>query len=272
MGNNLLKTKTMKAKTTITIFSILAIVGLSLHSCKKDKDPTPTTPAAATGMLAFHIHTNIDTMEVEDYDSVYTTTAGRKIAVHKSQLYISNIQAVKLDGSTYDITGIIKLMKQGEEEYVIGNVPAGNYKSIKFNVGLSATTNAAIPANSDSTLNQPAMWFGNTAQPSGFIFLNFEGTIDTTTAGNASVSQMQTFNYKIGTGMNLKTVTMPDQNYTVSADQVQYIHMVADYNMLFDGIQLNLSSNLNVVSPSDNATMLGMQIANNIPMMFRYEM
>ncbi len=263
----------MTTKISITIISVLAIGAISLNSCKKDSDAAPITPAAeTTGMLAFHIHTNVDSVEVEDYDSVYQTSTGRKMAIHKAQLYISNIQAIKLDGSTYDITGIIKLMKQGEEEYVIGNVPAGNYKSIKFNIGLSATTNASTPASSDSTLNQPVMWFANTAQPSGFVFVIFEGTIDTTTAANGSISQMQPFNYKIGTNMNLKTVTMPDQNYTVSAGQVQYIHMIADYNMLFDGIQLNVGSNLSVASPSDNSTTLGMQVANNIPMMFSYEM
>ena len=229
------------------------------------------TPTAANGTIAFHFHTNVDTVEVADYDSINVMSTGRKITVHKAQLYLSGIQLVKLDGSTVDVSGVIVLKKQEEEVYTLGSVPSGNYKSVKFNVGLSGTTNAATPAVSDSTLNTPPMWFGVTAQPSGFVFVNFQGTIDTTTAGNGTISQMQPYSYKIGTNMNLKSVTLPDQNYTVSPNNIQFVHMVIDYNMLFTGVQLNVSSNLTMNTTSANATGLGTQLANNIASMFMYE-
>jgi hypothetical protein len=255
----------------IAIIGFVTITGLTFNSCKKDKDPAPAPPVA-NGTLFFHIHTNVDTAEVENYDSLNITSIGRKITVHKAQLYISGIQLIKLDGSTYDVPGAIALIKQGTEVYMVGNVPSGNYRSVKFNVGLSAATNASTPAAADSTLNQPAMWFGATAQPSGFVFLNFQGTIDTTTAANGSIAQMQPFSYKIGTNTNLKSVTMPDKNYTVSPNQAQYIHMVIDYNMLLMGIPLNVNPNLNMSTTAANATALGTQLTNNIPMMFMYEM
>ncbi len=260
----------MKTKIQFITIAIITIIGLTLNSCKKEKNET-SSPVASNGTLMFHFHTNADTVEVEDYDSVYVMTGGRKITVSKAQLYVSGIQLVKLDGSTYDVPNVILLIKQGEEVYNVGDVPAGNYKSVKFKVGLSAATNAATPASADSTLNQPQMWFDVVAQPSGFVFVNFQGTIDTTDAANGSIVQMQAFSYKIGTNANLKTVTMPDQNYTVSPNQVQYIHMEIDYSMLFDGIPLNVGSNLIMNTPSDNATMLGTQLGNNIGMMFGYE-
>ena len=260
----------MKNKIYIIGLALIAIVSLTLNSCKKKEDDTPT-PTPANGTLFLHLHTDVDTAEVANYDSVNVMSTGRKITVHKAQLYISGIQLVKLDGSTVDVSGVIVLKKQEEEVYSIGSVPSGNYKSVKFNVGLSASTNASTPAVADSTLNTPPMWFGATAQPMGFVFVNFQGTIDTTTAGTSTVAQMQPFSYKIGTNANLKNVLMPDQNYTVSPNAAQYVHIIVDYNKLFTGVVLNSASNLTMNTVSANGTALGIQLANNIPSMFHYE-
>ncbi|MCW3086505.1 MAG: hypothetical protein JWP12_3871 [Bacteroidetes bacterium] len=248
---------------------VAAITAFTFSSCKKDKDETPVP--AGNGTLLFHLHTNVDTSEVEDYGDLHVMTNNRKIIVNKAQLYISNIQLIKLDGSTYSVPGKIMLKKMEEEEYMIGSVPAGNYRSVKFDVGLSSSTNVSVPASGDSTLNQPAMWFGATAQPAGFVFVDFEGTVDTTTAANGSIAQMQSFTYRIGTNANLRTVTLPNQNYTVSPNQAQFVHMTIDYNKIFTGIPLNVSSNLNMSTTADNAGWLGTQLSDNISSMFSYE-
>jgi hypothetical protein len=253
----------------IIIATLITSFVFTLNSCKK-KDESP--PALANGTLLFHLHTVVDTAEVPDYVSINTMTSGRKIKVTKAQLYISGIQLMKMDGSTYNVPGVIILKKQEKEVCPIGSVPSGNYQSVKFNVGLSTAVNSLTPAAADSTLNQPAMWFDAAAQPSGFVFVNFQGTIDTTTAANGSISQMQPFCYEIGTNANLKNVSMPVQNFMVSPNQVQYVHMIIDYNKLFNGIQLNINSNLTMNTTTANAGILGASIANNIPLMFRYEM
>lgn len=260
-------------KNKIQLLSLVIVACLTVSSCKKDKaeTPDPTPAKATTGTMMFHLHTMVDTVEVEDYDSIYEMSDGRKISVNMAQLYLSNIQLVKLDGSTVDVSGVIKLKRKDEEVYELGNVPAGNYKTVKFSVGLGATTNAATPSNSDSTLNQPPMWFDTMmAQPDGFVFVNFQGTIDTTDAANGTVGQMKAFSYKIGTNVNLQTVTMPDHNFSVLVNQSQYIHMEIDYAALFDGIQLNVPGNLTMNTVADNATALGVQLANNIQAMFDY--
>ena len=116
------------------------------------------------------------------------------------------------------------------------------------------------------------MWFGSTPQPLGYIFLNFQGKIDTSNAGNLPASQMQPFVYKIGTNANLKNVVMPDQNYTIVPNQTQFIHIVIDYNKLFNGIKLNVNGNLNMSTTAANSSTLATQLVNNIPSMFSYEM
>jgi hypothetical protein len=251
----------------ICFILLIACFAFYMSACKKKKDAvTPTTP---TGTLMFHLHTNVDTNEVDNYNTVYTLRGGRKISVSKAQLYISNIQLIKLDGTTYSVPNTIIYKVQEAEVYLIGQVPVGNYKSISFEVGLDPTTSLKTPTATDSALNQPSMWFGSAAQPQGYTYVNFQGSIDTTTAGNSST--LIPFKYLIGTNSNAKQVTMPVENYSVTQGQTQFVHLIIDYNMLFNGIKLNNSNNLTVASVADNATVFGTTISNNIVSMFRYE-
>jgi hypothetical protein len=258
-------------KQFVLIFALIAMVTVS---CKKDAtSPTPyPEPAPANGIAMLHLHTNVDSNEVANYDTIYVMSGGRKISVSIAQLYLSNMQLVKADGSLFDISGFIIAKTQQEEAYMLGSVPVGNYKSIRFNVGLSPASNALLPEPSDSTFYKPNMWFGNTVQPwNGYVFVNFQGKIDTTSAANGTIAGMQPFLYRIGTDAHLKSVSMPDQNYTISSGQTQYIHIMIDYGKLFNGIALNSSGNLNVTTPGDNSGVLSNQIANNIPSMFIYQ-
>lgn len=247
---------------------ILALT-CALACTKKSDNLVPFT--APTGMLEFHIHTYVDTNEVE-YDTLYAIglTGGRKISIKKAQLYISGIQLVKLDGSIYDVANKNLLKVQENEDLLVGNVPVGNYQSVKFHVGLDATTNQMISATlADSVLNKPEMWFGSSVQPDGRISVNFQGNIDTTTAGNGT--DLSPFIYKIGTIGNRKLVSMPTYNFTVTANQTQFIHMTIDYAKLFEGIKLNHQNNLTLLTAANNANSLALKLVGNIPKMFRYE-
>jgi hypothetical protein len=257
------------------ILSLLFLALMGVSSCKKDKkeDAVPETPASSTGMFMMHLHTYIEDTEVDAYNITYTTTAGRNISLSMAQMYISDIQLVKLDGSTYNISGK-KLLKVFETEtYVVAEVPAGNYKSIHFKVGLDPATNLLNPTTSadSSILNRPAMWFNANAQPDGYVFMNVQGKIDTTSDASGTVAQMQNFTYKIGTNANYKQVNMPDKNFTILPDQVEYGHILIDYSKLFNGITLNQAANLSVTSAAANSTAPATIIANNIPAMFIYE-
>ncbi len=264
----------MKAikKIQMAFIGLVTLAAITLNACKKDVDLTAkpaTIKVIEKGGLAFHIHSLVDSVEIEAYDTIYQLSGGRKFSVTMAQLYLSNIQLIKLDGSTVDVSGVIKLKQQQVEECELGSVPVGNYKSIKFNVGLSAAVNATVPANTDTTLNHPDMWFNTAmAQPDGFVFVNFEGTVDTTAAANGSV--LVPFSYKIGTNANLQTVTLPDQNFTILKGQTQEIHIAIDYAKLFDGVQLNNNGNLIMNTVSANATALGTMIANNIQKIVSY--
>lgn len=260
----------------IILFSLSGLV-----SCKKDKNETDSVNSDSNnngnggdnevekGNLTLHLHTFIGETEVDGLGIEMQTLEGRIISLTKAQMYISGIQLVKLDGSLVDVPyNLLKLFEA--ESVVVGDVPVGNYKSIKFKVGLNAATNTLIPSlSSDSIiLNKPAMWFGSSAQPDGYVFMNCQGTIDTSSAMNETPVP---FIYKIGTNSNYVQVSMPEQNFTVFKNNVNYLHMVIDYSKLFNGIQINMTNNLQVNSTSDNALPIAIAIKNNIPLMFRYE-
>jgi hypothetical protein len=253
----------------IKVIILLAVVALS-SSCKKDKSTAPESTGTPTGTFMLHLHNNIDDTEVEDYDSVYAAADGRNVSLTMAQLYISEIQLVKADGSVYDVSGVKILKVQETETYMVGNVPVGNYKTLKFKVGLDPATNQLNPLTpSDSALlNKPAMWFSNPVQPDGYVFLNLQGNIDTTAAMTGALVP---FSYKIGTNANYKQVTMPDKNMTILDGQVEYGHININFYNLFNGIQLNQNTNLFVNTTADNTSTTANTIVNNIPSLFVYE-
>lgn len=254
-------------KQSWVIIAIAMVIAFS--SCKKEtpEEPEPTPAETPTGEFLLHLHTYIDQEEVDLYNIPYSTTQGHEITLTMAQLYISSIQLEKLDGSLVDVTGKIVLKTLQANTYVVGNVPVGNYKGLRFKVGLDATTNAANPnASADSVaLNKPAMWFGSAPQPDGYVFMNVQGAYETISGAT------YVFNYKIGTDANYKQVIMPAHNFSVVEEQVAYGHIMIDYSKLFTGIQLNQPENLSVATPAGNSSAVAAVIVNNIPSMFIYE-
>ncbi len=260
-------------KFSKTIFLAISLaIFISIFSCKKDSSTSTTTNTTTpTGTLVLHLHTNVDSNEVDFYDTVYHTTAGRKISVSRAQMFISHIQAVQLNGSVIDLSGISILKVMENEEYIIGSIPVGNYKSVNFSVGLDNTVNQTAPTAS-SIFNNATMWFNSSyASSDGYVFANFEGKIDTTTKANGTVANMQPFVYKIGTNAHFTNINMPEQDFAVVANTQQFVHIIIDYNKLFNGVQLNQSGNLNVSTVADNSTAIGNQVAANILNLFHYE-
>ena len=88
----------MKKYLTTSISIATTIIFLfSLGSCgRKDK-------GTSTGTFYFHIHTNIDTSEVEDVSELYRDASGRHFSLSTAQLYISGVTLHNVNGSSYTI-------------------------------------------------------------------------------------------------------------------------------------------------------------------------
>ncbi|MDX2191342.1 MAG: MbnP family protein [Bacteroidota bacterium] len=257
-----------KGGTTITGNNIITISGT--NNSTSGNTTTGTYTSSGLGTLAFHLHNTMDDQEFDEYNTVYQSSAGRKYKFTNGEFFISNIQLTKSDGSIYSVAGIIILKTIEKITITIAKVPVGNYKSISFYVGLDSLTNASNPSINEN-LNVSTMWYGTTAQAKGYIYLKFAGTIDTTSTMAGIEANMQPFEYNIGTLGAYKKVQMGEKNYTVVEDQKMYVHMYCNYLALFNGIQINKSANLKVLTPADNTTQLAKTIIDNIPSMFSYE-
>ena len=188
--------KIIKNKNFLSLCAIAMM--LIVSSCGSKDTITPATP---TGTFMFHLHTDIASNEVDAYGETYAMASGRKMSLNLAQLYISGVQLVKSDGTTVDVSGnVLKVFET--EEFLVGNAPVGNYTSVKFKVGLNAATNLLNATSTDTLLNRKEMWFGNAPQPDGYVFLNLQGTIDTSAALNKTPVP---FTYKIGTNAHHPT-------------------------------------------------------------------
>ncbi len=238
---------------------------LTLAGCRKKSQPADQ-PAPANGTLYLHIHTHIDTTEV-DSGMVAKDATGRRFELDLAQFYISGITLKKADGSTVSAGNVYLLKKIAQEQYLVGSVPSGNYLSVTFNVGVDAAANQTTPAShapTDALYTQnPSMWFGSTTQ--GYIFMNLQGKADTSALNNGPVNAP--FSYQLGTSSMLKTFTLPDKAFTVAPGQSQLVHIIADYGKLLQGVNFKTQP---TATPFSNAAVAA-QISNNIQFMFHYE-
>jgi len=249
----------------IFILMLVLVAG----ACKSTKDD-PSSPAnsVVTAPLNLHLHTYIGKEEVEEYNIVYHSEEGRAISLSMARVFLSDIELVKFDGSIYSIGDTVLLSEISEQVYHLGNVPVGNYKTIRFKAGLSPAVNAQIPAGTTGALNNKDMWFNSSAQANNYIFMQFTGQIDTSAT---LVNKMAPFTYKIGTNAQLKQIVMPNQNFSVQPNATSYIHMLADYSVLFKGIDLKDINNLSVTSAQQNSLPYAVTVADNIVHLFQYE-
>ncbi len=254
----------MKNSCKLFFIPCLALsLAFFLGSCKKDATPAPV----GMGHFYFHLHSNVYNTELDTTYPVATDANGRQIKLTTAQFYMSAIRLKKSDGTFLDLSGGIILKTIPNEEYYIGDVPAGNYTSVSFNIGLgnpvNSTNPSTYPASGILAPQTPSMWFGSTAQ--GYMFMNVQGLVDTTASNTGAVNFP--ISYQLGTPAMLTGINMPAQTFSVVAGQNDFIHIICDYGKLLQGVNFKTQSS---ATPFVNAS-LAAQIAANIPNMFHYE-
>ncbi|HEX8546952.1 MAG TPA: MbnP family protein [Cytophagaceae bacterium] len=265
----------MKIKIQNNLLWISAIL-LFFATCKSktEQDPLPnhTPDEISKGKVSMHLHNYYDIKEVDDYNVTYENSNGRQISLEMAQLYMSNFEFVRADGSSYTIPNSAVLKTQNVYKYELGMVPAGTYTTFRFRLGLDSTFNTGKEgASLNKSLDNPSMWYNPLSKTGGYIFLNFKGKIDTTKGLSADIAQMCNFNYKLGTSTMYKVVTMPASTIVVTAGKEELLHMIVDWNRVFNGIELSNSNNLSIETKEESNSALTKRLSNNIASMFLYE-
>lgn len=256
--------KTIIKKVTL----LTALLAVAITGCKKDKEdnlnPTPTVQTQELS-LVFKPVAGADDV---DFASAHTTTSGQKFTLSTLRFYMSNIRLIKSDGAEYPLTGKYLLIDPTTSHFHLGGVPVGDYKGLKFSVGIDSATNhmdpTVYPSTNPLAEQTPSMhWTWN----SGYIFLMVEGSCDTTVSNTDTLTLGQyshSMYFHLGMDMLLRNVDLSNSAFTVTSGTDKYVYIQTDVNELFNGVDLKTENQ----SHTMGTMMLATKVADNIADMF----
>lgn len=110
---------------------------------------------------------------------------GMKYKIEVVRYYVDNVSLVDAANESHKVADVMLVDASSPETQTVEAVlPVGNYTGVKVGVGLDATRNAEDPAtfgNEDPQSTFHGMYW---TWASKYIFLKFEGWVDTTGTGN----------------------------------------------------------------------------------------
>jgi hypothetical protein len=254
-------------KNTAVAIIIAAAIG-SATSCKKETvNPTPTT-TVETQNLSFNINPVIGSAPL-NYSSIFTTTTGERFTLSMFRYYLSNIRLIKSDGSEYLISNKYLLVTPSTTNYDLGKVPVGDYKGLKFSVGIDSITNhgdpTVYPVTNPLAIQSPGInWSWN----AGYIFMMIEGSCDTTVANTDTLTYGQFSHgmfFHIGTDMFYKNVDLSTSAFSVTSSAAKAITIKTNLNTFFTNINLKTENQTHTLM---GGMALATKGATNIPNMF----
>ncbi len=246
--------KTILKSGIIFSMAVMAMV----TGCKKDKDDSAdVTPVSTEQNLKFHLHTQVGN-QLANYTSTFTQASGRKFILEDFRYYVSNIKLIKEDGSEYPLTGKVLLAKPSQQDYELGLVPVGNYKGLKFIIGLDSVTNHSDPTSYASgnplAIQTPGIHW---SWSSGYIFFKVEGLCDTTAAANGSATYP--FFFHIGMDSFKRTIDFSTSSFSVVSGSDKEVAFVFDLKKVLQNVDLRTENETHTMNNMPLAT----KIANN---------
>lgn len=206
----------MTNKSILAIISIAVMFIAAFSSCKKDEGATPGT----TGTISVEFD-NVANGNTLVLGQDYTNANGDVMNFSMFNYYVSNFSLVKSDGSIYVVPKdscyfLIKEAGGENQEIELKNIPLGDYKEIRFIVGVDSLKSIS-PVSERVGVLDPAGDGGDMywAWNSGYIFVKVEGT--SPSAPLDAASNTNKFRYHIGLFGGLNSPTLNNiKNFAVS--------------------------------------------------------
>ncbi len=246
----------------ITILFIIAMT-LIVISCKKETQ----TSKSAKQILDFHWHSKVGTTDAA-YGVQYTTADGVKFKLSDWRYYVSNFVLIREDGTEFPIADKVFLINLSNTNYSLDSVPVGNYKGLKFLVGLDTATNHKDPtlytANNPLALQSPSIhWSWN----SGYIFMKIEGKFDSTSAQLGGTSINQPFFFHVGMDNMKQVIDFSEDAFSIVSGEDKELNLSMDFLKILNSVQLKTE---NATHTGDNLP-LATKISNNWKTAFTLE-
>lgn len=205
------------------LFLAAAAMALTFSACKKDK----------AGSLHLHFEHLWDTNPFA-LNTAVTNSSGEVITPSKFRYYVSNIVLTKSDNSTFTVPEsyyLVDAAVAGSNEFHLDDIPAGDYKSISFMLGVDSTRNVSGAQTGALDPAKDMFWSWN----SGYIFLKFEGqslqSPDSTVLYHIGGFRTPNIAYRTVSSTFAETVTvndnMPELHYKVNVKKLFHNTSVA---------------------------------------------
>ena len=235
-----------------SVYISIAILGLVFfNSCKKDEEapcPDVVKEPIVLNILPFY---NGTTLEL---NQLYQSNHDNPIWFTKKKFYLSNIVAIKQDGSKQLISeiSILDFSLSSSALQIQGNIEKGDYTSIQFDLGVREDLNqqdpATYPSSHPLSVTQNMYWGWSTQ----YVFSKFEGF---------EVSGTDTVSFVIHTGtqdLYRPEISVP-RTFTVASGGGNSINVNMDlYQVL---VQPEYTFNLTDSSQNQSHTTDNLQLA-----------
>jgi len=217
------------------------ILPFLLFSCQDDVEET------ATLELEFIHKAGIEDFE---YGKLYENNAGNEFSLRLWRTYISELKLIKSDGEVYAVPNSYHLIepKDGNAfSIMIDQIPAGNYKTIQFYIGVAGEENLSgeIVGDLDPSNNMAWNW------TTGYKFIRMDGEFQDNAGNRRGVV------VHIGKEINLKPQTFNFQQAINISRQANKITFELD---LLEAFQNPYTIDFEVLSDfqfNDEADLIG---------------
>ena len=222
-------------------------ISLAFVSCSKDDEAV-----SGVGKLTVEFDNVYKTANFA-FSTNYTNSNTEVVSITQAKYIVSNIVLTKRDGTIFTLPKsesyfIVDEAIPASTSLSLSNIPAGDYKSIKFGIGVDqAQWELGAEGQGDfltqaQTAGMMWNWTG------GYKFVNFEGSFTSSSVTTATNFQVHTG--KTGTAYNYTDVTLnfPD-NALVRTTITPTVHLFADLSKIIDGT--------NVINLSEQAAIMG---------------
>lgn len=170
----------------LRLLSLIALMSLIFFACKEDtvdkidSDDQANSDIEQAALIKVRINNYFGDQPI-DYDEIkYVNSAGNKLSVSRMSYLLSNFVLVRTDGSERPLSEAYAYVNEAfERDSFILEIPEGDYKGLKFTLGL------------DSAINHgnPDQWeFGHPLDPitnglfwgwaGGYVFIALEGRVE----------------------------------------------------------------------------------------------
>ena len=223
-------------KSIYKLFAVTLILTV-FASCSNDDDAIEELMGENSITLEFDNSVGSDDLLLAT--SSYTNSQNETLTITRLNYIVSNFRLTNDEGEVFtyekDDSYFVTSEETGSTEVVLENIPAGNYVSITFGIGVDQEKylQGAEGQGDFLTVAEETnmMW----SWQAGYKFLNFEGTFTSETITEATDFKVHMGSH--GSSLdNYKEVTLSlGTDALVSDEMSPIIHLVADANAILDG-------------------------------------